>query len=256
MQQTHTETPRVGVRNFVPSTFAYHTDANQPQTMTSLQIAEITGKPHNDILKAIRKMEDAWAKINGGNFSLVEYTDNKGEKRPCYSLTKTECLYIATKFNDEARAKLVIRWEELEQQATGTPRLPQTFAQALRLAAEQQEQIERQALALERQAPKVAFANAMLSAKSSCLIGQLAKVLTQNGYETGQNRLFGWMRANGYLCRKGQRYNLPTQKAMEMGLFEIHHTTITKSNGEEEPKTTTKVTPKGQMYFLNKFLPR
>lgn len=84
--------------------------------MTSLQIAEITGKPHNDVLKAIRKMEEAWAKINGGNFSLVEYTDNKGEKRPCYSLTKTECLYIATKFNDEARAKLVVRWEQLERE--------------------------------------------------------------------------------------------------------------------------------------------
>ena len=85
-----------------------------PQTMTSLEIAELTGKPHNDVMKAIRKMEPAWLKVNGGNFSLVEYRDKKGQLRPCYSLTKTECLYIATKFNDEARAKLVLRWEELE----------------------------------------------------------------------------------------------------------------------------------------------
>ena len=84
--------------------------------MTSLEIAEVTGKPHNDVLKAIRKMEQAWLKVNGGNFSLVDYTDSKGELRPCYSLTKTECLYIATKFNDEARAKLVIRWQQLEQE--------------------------------------------------------------------------------------------------------------------------------------------
>ena len=84
--------------------------------MTSLEIAEITGKPHNDVLKAIRKMEQAWVKVNGGNFSLVDYTDSKGELRPCYSLSKTECLYIATKFNDEARAKLVIRWQQLEQE--------------------------------------------------------------------------------------------------------------------------------------------
>ena len=83
--------------------------------MTSLEIAEITGKPHNDVLKAIRKMEQAWVKVNGGNFSLVDYTDSKGELRPCYSLSKTECLYIATKFNDEARAKLVLRWEQLER---------------------------------------------------------------------------------------------------------------------------------------------
>ena len=66
------------------------------QRMTSLEIAEVTGKPHCDVLKAIRKMEDAWARVNGGKFSLVEYRDQKGELRPCYSLTKTECLYIAT----------------------------------------------------------------------------------------------------------------------------------------------------------------
>ena len=87
--------------------------------MTSLDIAELCGKPHNDILKAIRKMELAWVKINGGKFSLVEYKDSKGELRPCYSLSKTETLYIATKFKDDMRAKLVLRWEELERERLG-----------------------------------------------------------------------------------------------------------------------------------------
>ena len=87
--------------------------------MSSLDIAELCGKPHNDILKAIRKMELAWVKINGGKFSLVEYKDSKGELRPCYSLSKTETLYIATKFKDEMRAKLVLRWEELERERLG-----------------------------------------------------------------------------------------------------------------------------------------
>ena len=86
------------------------------QHMTSLEIAELTGKQHKDIMRAIRNMEPAWEKVNGRNFALVEYRDKKGELRPCYSLTKTECLYIATKFNDEARAKLVLRWEELESE--------------------------------------------------------------------------------------------------------------------------------------------
>ncbi len=85
------------------------------QSMTSLEIAQVTGKMHKHVMEAIRKMEPAWLKVNGSNFRLVEYMDSKGELRPCYSLTKTECLYIATKFNDEARAKLVIRWEQLEQ---------------------------------------------------------------------------------------------------------------------------------------------
>ena len=84
--------------------------------MTSLEIAELTGKQHKNVMQAIRNMEPAWEKVNGLKFQLVEYRDQKGELRPCYQLTKTECLYIATKFNDEARAKLVLRWEELEME--------------------------------------------------------------------------------------------------------------------------------------------
>ena len=90
------------------------------QRMTSLEIAEVTGKPHNDVLKAIRKMEEAWVKVQGGKFSLLQKTyvlPNGGTKsQPFYNLTKTECLYIATKFSDEARAKLVLRWEQLEKE--------------------------------------------------------------------------------------------------------------------------------------------
>ena len=84
--------------------------------MTSLEIAQVTGKPHNDVLKAIRKMEEAWKKVTQGNFSLSTYQDATGRTLPCYSLNKTECLYIATKFNDAARAKLVLRWEQLERE--------------------------------------------------------------------------------------------------------------------------------------------
>lgn len=113
------------------------------ETMTSLEIAELTGKPHSDLMKAIRNMEPAWVKINGGKFSLVKYKDAKGEMRPCYELNKTECLYIATKFNDEARAKLVLRWEELEKEKrNGGFIVPQSFSEALMLAAKQQLQIE------------------------------------------------------------------------------------------------------------------
>jgi len=91
-----------------------NTVKNDDRTMTSLEIAELTGKNHFDLMRAIRKMEPAWEKVNGCKFALVEYQDRKGEYRPCYQLTKTECLYIATKFNDEARARLVLRWQELE----------------------------------------------------------------------------------------------------------------------------------------------
>jgi Rha family phage regulatory protein len=83
-------------------------------TMTSLQIAETTGKNHDNVLKAIRNMEGAWVKVTGVKFNAVNYNDVKGEKRPMFELTKDECLYIATKFNDEARARLIVRWKELE----------------------------------------------------------------------------------------------------------------------------------------------
>ena len=88
--------------------------------MTSLEIAELTGKQHKNVMQAIRNMEPAWEKITGLKFQLSGYKDSTGRSLPCYVLTKTECLYIATKFNDEARAKLVLRWEELErEQALG-----------------------------------------------------------------------------------------------------------------------------------------
>ena len=85
--------------------------------MTSLEIAELTGKQHFHVMEAIRKMEPAWVKIAASNFRLGTYKDANGQLRPCYQLTKTECLYIATKFNDEARARLVLRWEELERRS-------------------------------------------------------------------------------------------------------------------------------------------
>ena len=91
-----------------------HTSDNQH--MTSLEIAEITGKQHFHVMEAIRKMEPAWEKVAASKFRLGSYEDANGQMRPCYSLTKTETLYIATKFNDEARARLVLRWEELERE--------------------------------------------------------------------------------------------------------------------------------------------
>ena len=83
--------------------------------MTSLEIAELTGKQHKNLMRDIRNMEPAWEKVHGLKFELIDYKDRLGRIKPCYSLTKTECLYIATKFNDEARAKLVLRWEFLER---------------------------------------------------------------------------------------------------------------------------------------------
>ncbi|MGV4464049.1 Rha family transcriptional regulator, partial [Ornithobacterium rhinotracheale] len=85
-------------------------------TMSSREIAQIAGKNHKEVLRSIRNMERGWVKVSGRNFALAEYLDEQGKPRPQYELTKTECLYIATKFNDEARARLVLRWEALENE--------------------------------------------------------------------------------------------------------------------------------------------
>lgn len=87
-----------------------------PKTISSLEIAELSGKPHSDVMKAIRKMEVSWTKLAQGKFSLGSYLDKNNQPRPMYQLSKTESLYIATKFNDTVRARLVIRWEQLEQE--------------------------------------------------------------------------------------------------------------------------------------------
>lgn len=102
--------------------------------------------------------------------------------------------------------------------------------------------------------PKVVFADAVTTSNRSCLIGELAKMLNQNEVNIGQNRLFEWLRSNGYLCKKGEYYNQPTQKAMDLGLFEIKKNVIDKPDGSKLITSTTKVTGKGQIYFVNKFL--
>ena len=122
----------------------------EKQTMSSLEIATLSGKLHSHVMEAIRKMEPAWEKINQSKFRLVKYKDAKGEMRPCYELTKTECLYVATKFNDEARAKLVLRWEELEKKARAHMiALPDFTDPAEAAMAWAKEYNEKKALAIE-----------------------------------------------------------------------------------------------------------
>lgn len=108
---------------------------------------------------------------------------------------------------------------------------------------------------IEADRPKVLFADAVSASKSSCLIGELAKILKQNGIDIGQNKLFQWLRANGYLIsRRGESWNQPTQKSMQLGLFELKKTAINHSDGHTTTNVTPKVTGKGQVYFTKKFL--
>ncbi|MDY5635234.1 MAG: phage antirepressor KilAC domain-containing protein [Streptococcus orisratti] len=126
------------------------------------------------------------------------------------------------------------------------------MARALLMADKKVHKLEAQ---IEADRPKVLFADAVSASHSSILVGDLAKLISQNGFKIGANRLFAWLRENGYLIkRKGSDWNMPTQKSMELGLFEIKETTITHADGHISISKTVKVTGKGQQYFINKFI--
>lgn len=227
------------------------------ETMTSLEIAEVTGRNHKDVMRSIREMEDAWAKVNGRKFALVEYKDAKGEMRPCYSLNKTECLYIATKFNDEARAKLVLRWEELETKERSQYQVPQSFAEALMLAAKQQEQIDEQQKQLEASSkeivelngaiaemePKVTYVDMILASKETVTTTQIAQDYGQSA------KAFNVLLRNfGVQHKVGGQWVLYA-KHLPFGYVQSDTFPIVHKNGMNGTVMHTKWTQKGRIFL-------
>ena len=235
------------------------------ERMTSLQIAEVTGKPHNDVMKAIRKMEVAWVKINGGNFSLVKYKDQKGESRPCYSLTKEECLYIATKFNDEARAKLVRRWKELEE--AHRPAVPQNYLEALKAMVKIEEQKQQLALENHKQQgqiadisrenvelgnkitemlPKVSYYDKILESKSTMTVTQIAQDYGMSAVK--MNRILAELK----IQRKVQGQWILYNNYVPCGYVHSKAVDIVRADGRRDVKYNTEWTVKGRIFLYNK----
>lgn len=220
--------------------------------MSSREISELTGKHHKNVIVDCEKLNGNYRDMGLAEISADVYRDAYGRDQKCYTLTRMQTFDLMTGYSAPLRIRVNRRWEELEKRAT--PTLPQTFADALRMLAEQVEETERQKQIISEQAPKALFADAVATSKQSCLVGELAKILRQNGIDIGQNRLFAWMRQNGYLCHSGEKYNQPTQRAMELKILGLKKTPIIKPDGSVITTTTTKVTGKGQIYFVNKFL--
>jgi anti-repressor protein len=226
----------------------------------SLLVAKKFEKQHKDVLRAIDNVISQTPENQSKrNFAPSEYIDASGKQNRMYIMTKDGFSAVVLGFTGEQAIKF--RWEYIEafnkMEATiqaGGFQVPASFKEALLLAAQQQEQIEAQQEQLSLQAPKVLFADAVATSDKSVLVSELAKILKQNGIEIGQNRLFEWLRQHGYLCSKGEYYNSPSQKAMGIGLFEIKKTRVAKPDGSVFITCTTKVTGKGQIYFINKFL--
>ena len=233
------------------------------ERMTSLQIAEITGKAHADVMKAIRKMEPAWSKINEGNFSLVEYKDKKGETRPCYSLNKEECLYIATKFNDEARAKLIKRWKELEEQHQ-KPSVPQNYLEALKSLVKSEE--EKLQLALENRKqqqeiltiskenmelgnkitemlPKVSYYDQILQSNATMTVTQIAQDYGMSAIKL--NLLLSDMKIQHKMRGQWILYG----QFLTGGYVHSRAVDIIRSDGRHDVKYNTEWTTKGRIFI-------
>lgn len=237
-----------------------------------VRVIEVNGEPVfclADVCSAlgITNHRNVRARLDDDDVRQMDATDNLGRKQQTTFVTESGMYDVALR-SDAPTAKPFRKWVTSEVLPTirkhGGYLTPQKVEEALldpdvliqlatNLKEERAKRIEAENT-VKQQQPKVLFADAVATSERSCLVAELAKILQQNGVNIGQNRLFGWLRDNGYLCSKGEYYNQPTQRAMELGLFEVKKTAINKPDGSVLVSCTTKITGKGQVYFVNKFL--
>ncbi|OUO09179.1 phage antirepressor KilAC domain-containing protein [Flavonifractor sp. An4] len=235
---------------------------NNPE-FGAVRAVEVDGEPwfvgkdvaqalgYNDTDQALRKHVDDEDK-------LTRRFDWSGQGRSMTTINESG-LYSLVLSSKLPGAKKFKRWVTAEVlptiRKTGGYQLPKDYPSALRALADATEKLLAVETENEANRPKVLFADAVSTAKTSILVGELAKLLKQNGVDIGQNRLFGWLRENGFLIRRnGTDFNMPTQKSMNLGLFEIKETVVSHADGHTSVNKTPKVTGKGQQYFVQRFL--
>jgi anti-repressor protein len=229
---------------------------NKQAVTTSLRVAEVFGKDHKHVLETISNLA---AEKSAAKFFAEATYDNRGKQYPMYYMNRDGFTLLAMGFTGKKALQFKIKYiqafNSMETQIRTGYAIPGSYAEALKLAANQAEKIERQKQTIAIQAPKALFADAVATSHTTILVGDLAKVIKQNGVDIGAKRLFAWLREQGYLIKRiGADYNSPTQRAMELGLFEVKETAISHSDGHVTVQKTPKVTGKGQQYFINKFL--
>ena len=233
-----------------------------------VRTVEIDGKPYfvgKDVAEALgysKPLNALSVHVEKDDSLKQGLTDSLGRKQETilinesglYSLILSSKLESAKRFKHWVTSEVLPSIHKSGGYIAGQEQMTDSelMAKALLVA---QKQIEERNAQIERMKPKEIFADAVSASKTTILIGELAKLIRQNGVDIGQNRLFSWLRENGYLVkRKGTDYNQPTQKSADLGILTTKETIIAHSNGSTEIKKTVKVTGKGQQYFINKFL--
>lgn len=231
---------------------------NNQVITSSRQVAECFGKEHKNVLRDIKEI---LAAQNSATKFFYETTfKNRGKQYPMYLMNRDGFSLLVMGFTGKEalqwKFKYIEAFNAMEQELLQSKKQLPNFDDPVAAARAWADEVEARRQAqkqIEADRPKVLFADAVATAKTSILIGELAKLIKQNGYDIGQKRLFNFLRENGYLVkRKGSEYNMPTQKSMNLGLFEIKERTINHTDHVETEKTP-KVTGKGQIYFLNLF---
>lgn len=231
---------------------------------SSRQIAENFEKRHDHVMRDIDAIKKDVPNF-GEMFFETTAPDSYGREQRAYLMNRDGFTLLAMGFTGKAalewKLKYIAAFNEMEKKLAEQPQLTrsQLLATALIAAHEELEEKDKRIELLtadtERMKPKEIFSDAVSTSQNSILVGELAKLLKQNGIEIGEKRLYAWMRENGYLIkRKGADWNKPTQRSMEMKLFTIKETVICHSDGHTSVNTTTKVTGIGQVYFVNLFL--
>lgn len=234
-------------------------DSLEQKYLDSREVAEMVGKEHNMLLRDIRRYAEqlGQSKIAQSDFFKEStYKNKQNKEQPCYLVTKKGCEFIAHKLTGvkgtEFTAKYINRFHEMED--TIKTQLPQGNDLIALAVIEAQKMIAERDKQIERMKPKEIFADAVSASETSILVGDLAKLISQNGYKIGQKRLFEWLRTNNFLIKSGSSRNMPQQRFVEQGLFEIKESNIQNPDGSVRITRTTKVTGKGQIYFVNKFM--
>lgn len=231
---------------------------NGEPVASSRQIAESFDKRHDHVMRDIDSIKKD-APNFGEMFFETQAPDSYGRPQRTYLMNRDGFTLLAMGFTGKAalewKLKYIAAFNAMEKQLAQRPQLSRAelMAQALIAAHDELEHKDRQIAEIT---PKGIFADAVNASKKSILVGELAKLLCQNSVQIGQNRLFVWMREHGYLIKDPKRsdYNMPTQRAVEQGLFEIKETTVVHSDVHTSINKTPKVTGKGQIYFVNLFL--